>query len=264
MLINLTGNAFGFGLGSEFRQFLIDAGIIRLETLILRNTNFSFRGIYVEKEKEWRQSGTCQVAGFLAMLSMTGAGQMSIYYNIRKARKEAGNQRRQQDMTIARRLFLIVFTDFCCWFPIGVMGLLASKGTPVPGVVNVWAAVFVLPLNSALNPFLYTLITLQARREKMRMENMVQRTLHRLKLEVLKWPDDKVEDLLQYLVKAKASQRLRLMSEQGNTLAVTNSEKDRISTSEQITQVSDLEVELRQANKEVTSDTAENSETTSV
>ncbi|XP_076466145.1 uncharacterized protein LOC143297613 [Babylonia areolata] len=38
------------------------------------------------------------------------------------------------ELTIARRLFLVVFTDFCCWFPVGLMGLLASRGFPIPGV----------------------------------------------------------------------------------------------------------------------------------
>nr|KAG5694018.1 hypothetical protein BaRGS_002472 [Batillaria attramentaria] len=66
-------------------------------------------------------------------------------------------------MAIARRLSLIVFTDFCCWFPIGLMGLLAFHDTPIPGEVNVWAAIFILPVNSAINPFLYTLSMLVER-----------------------------------------------------------------------------------------------------
>ena len=31
------------------------------------------------------------------------------------------------------------------------------SGTVIPGDVYAWTAVFILPLNSALNPFLYTL-----------------------------------------------------------------------------------------------------------
>ncbi|XP_076466144.1 uncharacterized protein LOC143297612 [Babylonia areolata] len=56
-------------------------------------------------------------------------------------RKLAGAQRRSQELTIARRLFLVVFTDFCCWFPVGLMGLLANRGVPIPGV-NIGANVF--------------------------------------------------------------------------------------------------------------------------
>nr|KAG5692973.1 hypothetical protein BaRGS_032405 [Batillaria attramentaria] len=40
------------------------------------------------------------------------------------------------------------------------------RGTPISSEVNVFMAIFVLPLNSALNPFLYTLnIVLEKRRK---------------------------------------------------------------------------------------------------
>ena len=108
-------------------------------------------------------------------------------------------QRRQQDTTIARRLFLVVFTDFCCWFPVGVMGLLAARGTPVPGEVNVWTAVFVLPLNSALNPFLYTLATMLEKRRQRNEERQIQLMMNRLHAELATWPYDKVAEHKRYV-----------------------------------------------------------------
>ena len=51
---------------------------------------------------------------------------------------------------------MVVLSDFFCWCPVGLMGLMASGGVAIPGDVNVLTAIFVLPLNSALNPFLYT------------------------------------------------------------------------------------------------------------
>nr|KAG5713832.1 hypothetical protein BaRGS_024459 [Batillaria attramentaria] len=60
---------------------------------------------------------------------------------------------RERDSALARRLTAIVL----CWFPIGLLGLLASKVISIPrDWVNVAMAIFVLLLNSALNPFLYT------------------------------------------------------------------------------------------------------------
>nr|KAG5714414.1 hypothetical protein BaRGS_006860 [Batillaria attramentaria] len=109
------------------------------------------------------------------LFALIGSGQLLIYRAIRSTRMAGSTRDQQQDMTIARRLFLIVISDFCCWFPIGLMGLLAARGTPIPGVVNVWSAIFVLPLNSALNPFLYTLATLLERRRKLRRTERVQR-----------------------------------------------------------------------------------------
>lgn len=38
-----------------------------------------------------------------------------------------------------------------------LIGMLALSGHPVSGEVYAWAAVFILPVNSALNPLLYTL-----------------------------------------------------------------------------------------------------------
>ena len=84
------------------------------------------------------------------------------------------SKRRQQDMRVARNLFLLVITDFCCWFPVGVMGLLAAQAKPIPGVVNVMIAIFKLPLNSALKPFLYTFNTALERRRKMTEERQIQ------------------------------------------------------------------------------------------
>ena len=57
-------------------------------------------------------------------------------------------------------------TDFLYWFPIGVCGLLASSGTPVPGEVNVALAISVLPINSAINPFMYTFNMLVEKRRQ--------------------------------------------------------------------------------------------------
>ena len=38
-----------------------------------------------------------------------------------------------------------------------ISGLLALNGQLISGEVYAWVAVFVLPINSAINPFLYTL-----------------------------------------------------------------------------------------------------------
>ena len=141
------------------------------------------------------------IVNFVLFL-MIGAGQVSIYRAIRCTPVEGSTLRRQQDMDIARRLFLIVFTDFCCWFPIGVMGLLAARGTPIPDEVNVWAAIFVLPLNSALNPFLYTLNTVLERRRKEREQQRIQIMMTSIQSDVSNWPDDRVNQLVQNMLKA--------------------------------------------------------------
>ena len=108
---------------------------------------------------------------------MIALGQLVIFISVRSSDTQLRHSRAQlsnksensshTEVTLARRLATVVVSDFLCWFPLGVLGLMASNGHPVPGEVNVAMVIFVLPLNSALNPFLYTLNTvLEKRRDK--------------------------------------------------------------------------------------------------
>ena len=124
------------------------------------------------------------------------AGQLMIYVTIRRTSAAAGSKNQDRDRVIARRPFLIVLTDFLCWFPIGLMGVLAKAGIPIPAIVNVWAAVFVLPLNSALNPFLYTLNSVLERWRAAREERRRGQTLARVQRELGAWPARDVTQLV--------------------------------------------------------------------
>ncbi|XP_074662379.1 G-protein coupled receptor GRL101-like [Tubulanus polymorphus] len=64
----------------------------------------------------------------------------------------------------AKRMAVIVLTDFMAWIPIIVLGLLAMCNVQIPGEVYSWVATFVIPINSAINPFLYTFSVLAERR----------------------------------------------------------------------------------------------------
>ena len=119
------------------------------------------------------------------LFALIALGQTSIYLSIKTNSMENVNfVHTYRDFVIARRLFTVVVSDFLCWFPIGVLGLMANSGTPVPGEVNVAMAIFVLPLNSALNPFLYTFNILMEKRRKVREARLFD-LLHRQKNELL-------------------------------------------------------------------------------
>nr|KAG5700058.1 hypothetical protein BaRGS_028295 [Batillaria attramentaria] len=60
---------------------------------------------------------------------------------------------------------------------------------------NVWAAIFVLPLNSALNPFLYTLNGLAERWKKEREATRMKKMISKLHSEIPKWMPAAVEEL---------------------------------------------------------------------
>ncbi|XP_066020687.1 uncharacterized protein [Pocillopora verrucosa] len=80
-----------------------------------------------------------------------------------KAKARAADLRREA--SLAKRVFFIVLTDCVCWMPIVAIGMrsLLEKSFRTPGDLAVWIAVFVLPVNSAINPILYTLSTPQVR-----------------------------------------------------------------------------------------------------
>ncbi|RWS29508.1 G-protein coupled receptor GRL101-like isoform X1 [Leptotrombidium deliense] len=65
----------------------------------------------------------------------------------------------KNDSTMAKRIMIIIFTDFFCWMPIITLGLLSLGNIKIPPQVFAWIAVFILPLNAALNPIIYTLST---------------------------------------------------------------------------------------------------------
>ncbi|KAK0064353.1 G-protein coupled receptor GRL101, partial [Biomphalaria pfeifferi] len=89
-------------------------------------------------------------------------GQILIFLNIIIVRKSinpvtADTRRSREDLTIAKKLALVALTDFMCWFPVGILGFHSLKGHIFDREVYAWIAVFVLPINSALNPIIYTI-----------------------------------------------------------------------------------------------------------
>ncbi|XP_040526636.1 relaxin receptor 1 isoform X2 [Gallus gallus] len=65
----------------------------------------------------------------------------------------------KKEMILAKRFFFIVFTDALCWIPIFILKLLSLLQVEIPGTITSWVVIFILPINSALNPLLYTLTT---------------------------------------------------------------------------------------------------------
>ena len=125
--------------------------------------------------------GVMIVTNFVLFV-VIAAGQFFIYWSIHVNTMSSDQTTRQShDRTIARRLLTVAMSDFLCWFPIGLLGLLASSGTPIPGEVSVAMAIFVLPFNSALNPFLYTLNVVLEKRRRLEDERIEKRLLAQLR-----------------------------------------------------------------------------------
>ena len=94
----------------------------------------------------------CLVVGFCYI---------QIFIFAKKTRRESGRRvERDEEVRMAAKMALIVMTDFCCWMPIIIMGILVQSGVlEISPVVYAWSVTFILPINSSVNPFLYTLAT---------------------------------------------------------------------------------------------------------
>lgn len=73
---------------------------------------------------------------------------------------------RRQDSKVARRMFVLVVTDFACYAPIAGASIAALLGhTLIDVEQSKILLVFFFPLNGLLNPFLYAIITKAFRRD---------------------------------------------------------------------------------------------------
>ncbi|XP_041480854.1 G-protein coupled receptor GRL101-like [Lytechinus variegatus] len=89
-----------------------------------------------------------------------------IFIKIRLDQAEVGRRAEaSNEIKMALMMFLIVGTDFCCWMPIIILGILVQTvGVDVTPDIYAWLVVFVLPINSSLNPYLYTIIHKSSKR----------------------------------------------------------------------------------------------------
>ena len=88
--------------------------------------------------------------------------------NVRRHRK------RDDEVRMAVRMAAIVATDFACWVPVILMGILSqARLVQIPGEMYAWIVVFILPINSSLNPYLYTVsdICSQQRRSQKQQQS---------------------------------------------------------------------------------------------
>ncbi|XP_037071315.1 follicle-stimulating hormone receptor-like [Pollicipes pollicipes] len=70
------------------------------------------------------------------------------------------------DSRIAKRMALLVFTDFLCWAPIAFFAVTAAFGVRLIGLSGAKVfTVFILPFNSCCNPFLYAIMTKQFKKD---------------------------------------------------------------------------------------------------
>ncbi|GFQ90668.1 relaxin receptor 1 [Trichonephila clavata] len=84
---------------------------------------------------------------------------ISMFITIKRDRDRARpvNLKKHEDAHLAFRFFFIVLTDSLCWIPIVIIKTLALLGVTISHNLYACVVVFILPINSALNPLIYTI-----------------------------------------------------------------------------------------------------------
>ena len=99
---------------------------------------------------------------------------IGIMVAVRKSSRQSGRDRdMNEQIKLTVKVAAIVATDFMCWFPIIILGILVqTRVVTLPPSVYVWSVTFVLPLNSAINPYLYTISEIVIRYKKKKENSM--------------------------------------------------------------------------------------------
>ncbi len=100
---------------------------------------------------------------------------IAMFWTVKRVSRAVRSTNLNKESAMAKRLVFIVMTDFCCWMPIIIINILSLTGKfeDPNKIAYVWIAVFVLPLNSSLNPILYTFSTNRTKRSLTRKRKKV-------------------------------------------------------------------------------------------
>jgi leucine-rich repeat-containing G protein-coupled receptor 6 len=95
---------------------------------------------------------------------------VGIYHEIR-----GSNAWNTNDTQVAMRMALLVVTDFACWAPILIIAFPAAFGLSFVSLEQAKVfTIFVFPLNSCANPFLYAILTYQFKKDCLNICRRVQ------------------------------------------------------------------------------------------
>ena len=101
------------------------------------------------------------VLNFIGAVYLIVAYFRMFYSSYKSAQASNNDARLGAHKTLAKRFAAVVFTDVCCWVPIAMLLLLSLVRaiSDAGGVLYLWFSICVIPINSAINPILYTLST---------------------------------------------------------------------------------------------------------
>ena len=110
----------------------------------------------------WEYTMAVVTINFCAFL-FVGVGYVTMYLKSTVNGNELGRNPSGREKRMQRRIARIFLTDFCCWIPICLMSYLQVSKSVMESKVFIASeityqitATFLLPINGALNPFLFS------------------------------------------------------------------------------------------------------------
>ncbi|ESO84263.1 hypothetical protein LOTGIDRAFT_108234, partial [Lottia gigantea] len=107
----------------------------------------------------WEYSSFLFIGMNLASFLFISYAYLAMFVSIKHTEVPLRTTRESRERCLVKRFSFIVITDFICWIPIIIIKVVALSGVKISGDLYAWVVVFILPVNSALNPLLYTLTT---------------------------------------------------------------------------------------------------------
>ena len=107
-------------------------------------------------ENAWEYSFAVICINFVCFLIIAVSYIVIYILSTKKHHEKSNQQRLKENVTIQKRICRIIISDFLCWIPICITAFVKFSGVYVDDVVYVVSAGLLLPINSVLNPFLYS------------------------------------------------------------------------------------------------------------
>ena len=93
----------------------------------------------------------------LLLITLISVGYILIFFEIRSSKvKNCSRNESKNEKKVMIRVFLIVATDIVCWLPIIAFTYASYFGFKIPDIVHPLSSIVLLPINSFINPFLYS------------------------------------------------------------------------------------------------------------
>ncbi|XP_077967743.1 uncharacterized protein LOC144421975 [Styela clava] len=78
------------------------------------------------------------------------------YMRTRRSVENLGSAGDDRSKILQRKITILIATDVCCWLPICIMTFVSHNGIWITGEVYAVSAIVLLPINSSLNPIIYS------------------------------------------------------------------------------------------------------------